>query len=36
MAACIKTLSGTIQQNFAPDGFSCSASFKATQAQDQY
>jgi two-component sensor histidine kinase len=36
MAACIKTLSGTMQQNFAPDGFCCSLGFKATQAQDQY
>jgi two-component sensor histidine kinase len=27
MAACIKTLSGTMQQDFAPDGFSCSVSF---------
>jgi two-component sensor histidine kinase len=32
MAACIKTLSGTMQQNFAPDGFSCSVSFIMTKA----
>jgi two-component sensor histidine kinase len=28
MTACIKALSGTMQQNFAPDGFSCSVTFK--------
>jgi two-component sensor histidine kinase len=30
MAACIKALSGTMQQKFAPDGFSCSVVFKVT------
>jgi two-component sensor histidine kinase len=29
VAACIKALSGTMQQKFAPDGFICSVSFKA-------
>jgi two-component sensor histidine kinase len=32
MAACIKALSGTMQQNFAPDGFFCSVSFITTKA----
>lgn len=36
MAACIQALSGTMQQDFAPDGFACSVSFKMMQAQDQY
>ena len=36
MAACIKMLSGAMEQNFAPDGFSCSVSFITTQARDQY
>jgi two-component sensor histidine kinase len=27
IAACIKALSGTMQQDFAPDGFACSISF---------
>jgi two-component sensor histidine kinase len=31
VAACIKALSGTMQQTFAPDGFSCSVSFKTTR-----
>jgi two-component sensor histidine kinase len=31
MAACIKALSGTLQQNFSTDGFACSVSFKATK-----
>jgi two-component sensor histidine kinase len=30
MAACIKALSATMQQKFAPDGFSCSVTFKVT------
>lgn len=29
MTACIKALSATMQQKFAPDGFTCSVSFKA-------
>ena len=28
MAACIKALSGTLQQKFSPDGFACSVRFK--------
>ena len=28
MTACIKALSGTMQQKFAPDGFCCSVTFK--------
>jgi two-component sensor histidine kinase len=30
VAACIKALSGTMQQKFAADGFSCSVSFRPT------
>jgi len=30
IAACIKSLSGTMQQNFAPDGFACSICFKTS------
>ena len=29
VAACVKALSGTMQQKFAPDGFICSVGFKA-------
>ena len=29
-AACLKALSGTIQQDFAPDGLACSIKFKGT------
>lgn len=32
IAACIKSLSGTMQQNFAPDGFVCSISFKTSRS----
>jgi two-component sensor histidine kinase len=35
MAACIDSLSATMQQDFAPDGFACSISFKTTKAQNQ-
>ena len=31
IATCIKALSGTMQQKFAPDGFSCSVSFSANR-----
>jgi two-component sensor histidine kinase len=31
-AACVKALSGRMQQNFAPDGFSCSIKFKVKTA----
>jgi two-component sensor histidine kinase len=31
IAACIKALSGTMQQKFTPDGFSCSVSFSANR-----
>jgi two-component sensor histidine kinase len=31
MTACIKALSGTMQQKFAPDGFCCSVMFKANE-----
>jgi two-component sensor histidine kinase len=34
IACCIKTLSGTMQQNFAPDGFVCSVSFKTGPLQN--
>ena len=30
MTACIKALSGTMQQKFAPEGFSCSVAFKTS------
>ena len=35
MTACIKALSGTMLQDFAPTGFSCSISFKTTKIRDQ-
>jgi two-component sensor histidine kinase len=35
VTACIKSLSGTMQQVFAPDGFTCSIAFKTTKVQDQ-
>lgn len=31
-AACVKAVSGTMQQDFAPDGFRCSIKFKGTAA----
>jgi len=31
MTTCVKALSGTMQQKFAPDGFSCSVTFKANR-----
>ena len=31
ITACIKALSGTLQQKFSPEGFSCSVTFKANQ-----
>jgi two-component sensor histidine kinase len=31
-AACLKAVSGIMQQDFAPDGFSCSIRFKGTVA----
>jgi two-component sensor histidine kinase len=34
MACCIKTLSGTMRQYFAPDGFVCSVSFKTIPLQN--
>jgi two-component sensor histidine kinase len=34
MACCIKTLSGTMHQNFAPDGFACSVIFKTSPLQN--
>jgi two-component sensor histidine kinase len=32
VAACVKALSGRMQQDFAPDGFACSIRFKASAA----
>lgn len=32
VAACVKALSGSMQQNFAPDGFSCSIHFNGASA----
>jgi len=33
VAACIQALSGSMQQDFAPDGFACSIRFKASVAE---